>query len=133
MGIKAVSTPILASETAVGFWRGTAILAWQMWYVFTYMGRKPSKSKAYNIGRVAFGIMVGFAANLLFTVAESNSTTLGLIQGAPLVPSLALFIMAVFFCPESPRYHLMKGPNYDPEKAFRILRRLRNTEVCCRS
>lgn len=31
MGIKAVSTPILASETAVGFWRGTAILAWQMW------------------------------------------------------------------------------------------------------
>lgn len=31
MGIKAVSTPILASETAVGFWRGTAILAWQLW------------------------------------------------------------------------------------------------------
>lgn len=33
MGIKAVSTPILASETAVGFWRGSAILAWQLWYV----------------------------------------------------------------------------------------------------
>ena len=33
MGIKAVSTPILASETAIGFWRGTAILAWQLWYV----------------------------------------------------------------------------------------------------
>lgn len=33
MGIKAVSTPILASETAVGFWRGTAILAWQLWWV----------------------------------------------------------------------------------------------------
>lgn len=33
MGIKAVSTPILAGETAVGFWRGSAILAWQLWYV----------------------------------------------------------------------------------------------------
>lgn len=33
MGVKAVSTPILASETAVGFWRGTTILAWQLWSV----------------------------------------------------------------------------------------------------
>lgn len=33
MGIKAVSTPILASETAVGFWRGSAILSWQLWLV----------------------------------------------------------------------------------------------------
>jgi MFS family permease len=32
MGIKAVSTPILAGETAVGFWRGSAILLWQLWY-----------------------------------------------------------------------------------------------------
>lgn len=31
MGIKAVSTPILASESAVGFWRGSTILAWQLW------------------------------------------------------------------------------------------------------
>lgn len=36
MGIKAVSTPILASETAVGFWRGSAILAWQLWYVYNF-------------------------------------------------------------------------------------------------
>lgn len=31
MGIKAVNTPILASETAIGYWRGTSILAWQLW------------------------------------------------------------------------------------------------------
>lgn len=31
MGIKAVSAPILASETAVGYWRGSTILAWQLW------------------------------------------------------------------------------------------------------
>ncbi|KAG9250536.1 sugar transporter [Emericellopsis atlantica] len=109
MGVKAVSTPILASETAVGFWRGSAILAWQLW--------------------VAFGIMLGFAFNLLFTTAATDRITLGLIQGAPLVPALALFFMAVFVCPESPRYHLQKGPNYSPEKAYMILRQLRNTEL----
>lgn len=31
MGLKASSTPILASETAVSFWRGTAALSWQLW------------------------------------------------------------------------------------------------------
>ncbi|KAK5995691.1 Putative polyol transporter 2-like protein [Cladobotryum mycophilum] len=109
MGIKAVSTPILASETAVGFWRGSAILAWQLW--------------------VAFGIMMGFAFNLIFTKAKTKSLTLRLIQGAPLVPSLALLVMTALLCPESPRYHLMKGPNYSVEKAYTIMRKLRNTEL----
>ncbi|KAG6040342.1 hypothetical protein E4U41_000848 [Claviceps citrina] len=81
------------------------------------------------VHRVAFGIMVGFAFNLLFTKASSDTTTFRLIQGAPLVPSLALLVMALFVCPESPRYHLMKGPNYSVEKAFRELRGLRNTEL----
>jgi hypothetical protein len=31
MGIKAVSAPVLASETAVRFWRGSIVLAWQLW------------------------------------------------------------------------------------------------------
>ncbi|KAK7397661.1 hypothetical protein QQX98_012972 [Neonectria punicea] len=109
MGIKAVSTPILASETVVGFWRGSAILAWQLW--------------------VAFGIMMGFAFNLIFTTAKSDRLTLGLIQGAPMVPALALLVTSVVFCPESPRYHLLKGPNCSPEKAYQMLRRVRNTEI----
>lgn len=73
--------------------------------------------------------MLGFAFNLLFTTASDKVTTLRLIQGAPLVPALLLFTMTVFFCPESPRYHLQKGPNYNPEKAYKILLQLRNTEV----
>ncbi|KAJ4862128.1 sugar transporter domain-containing protein [Trichoderma breve] len=109
MGIKAVSTPILAGETAVGFWRGSAILAWQLW--------------------VAFGIMLGFAFNLIFTRAQSNETTLALINASPTVPSLVLFIIAMFFCPESPRFHLIKGPNYDVQKAYTCMRRIRNTEL----
>ncbi|ODA76026.1 hypothetical protein RJ55_08308 [Drechmeria coniospora] len=109
MGIKAVSTPILASETAVGFWRGSAILAWQLW--------------------VAFGIMMGFAFNIIFTNAPTERLTFALIQGAPLVPALALLIIVLWYCPESPRYHLMKGPNYSVEKAYRILQQVRTTKL----
>ncbi|KAK8046556.1 hypothetical protein PG996_014620 [Apiospora saccharicola] len=92
MGIKAVSTPILASETAVGFWRGSSILAWQLW--------------------VSFGIFMGFVFNLIFNAAigtgEGNDSgrhedlILSLILGSPCVP--ALFLLAgLWFCPESPR------------------------------
>ncbi|RDA91289.1 hypothetical protein CP533_6322 [Ophiocordyceps camponoti-saundersi (nom. inval.)] len=109
MGIKAVSTPILASETAVGFWRGSAILAWQLW--------------------VAFGIMAGFAFNIIFSNAGDKRIILALIQGAPLVPSLALLVLTLGFCPESPRYHLMKGPNYSVQKAYEALKQVRNTEL----
>ncbi|KAJ3495355.1 hypothetical protein NLG97_g3450 [Lecanicillium saksenae] len=109
MGIKAVSATILASECAVGFWRGSTILAWQLW--------------------VAFGIMTGFAFNLIFMNAKERSFTFRLIQGAPLVPALVLFATATFLCPESPRYHLTKGPGYSIEKAYEVLKRLRNTEA----
>jgi hypothetical protein len=82
-----------------------------------------------DFDRVAFGIMLGFAFNLLFTTSSDENLTIRFIQGAPLVPSLMLFVMALWFCPESPRYHLQKGPNYNPEKAYKVLRQLRNTEV----
>jgi MFS family permease len=128
MGIKAVSTPILAGETAVGFWRGSAILLWQLWYAMNL--NLPFDLFTDKTPRVAFGIMIGFAFNLLFTKAQTDRTTLALINGAPMVPSLALLIIALFFCPESPRYHLTKGPNYDVKKAFISMTKLRNTEVC---
>lgn len=109
MGIKAVSTPILASETAVGFWRGTSILAWQLW--------------------VACGIAVGFACNLIFYTAD-DQTAFALIMGAPLVPSLVLLILVIWFCDESPRYLLRESsPNYNPQKAYENLRKLGRTEL----
>lgn len=73
--------------------------------------------------------MLGFAFNLMFTVSGNSRTTFHLIQGAPAVPSLALLVIVFWFCPESPRYHLMKGPNYSVEQALKILRKVRNTEV----
>jgi hypothetical protein len=128
MGIKAVSTPILASETAVGFWRGSSVLAWQLWYVNCRWKAHYSEDTA-DRDRVAFGIMLGFAFNLVFTEARDPAQTYKFINGAPLVPSLLLLAVVVLLCPESPRYHLMKGPNFSPEKAFRILRTLRNTDL----
>ncbi|OTB01901.1 hypothetical protein M426DRAFT_14056 [Hypoxylon sp. CI-4A] len=107
MGVKAVSTPILASETAVGFWRGSSILAWQLW--------------------VAFGIMVGFAFNLIFYTAHDDRLSLQLILGAPLVPSIMLMV-SLCFCPESPRYYMRRRLS-DPEKALNVLKRLRSTEL----
>jgi hypothetical protein len=79
--------------------------------------------------RVAFGIMIGFAFNLIFATASSADTTIGLILGAPFVPALMLLV-GLWFCPESPRYYMRpRSPNYNPAKAFEILLRLRNTEV----
>ncbi|TLD19082.1 hypothetical protein PspLS_10007 [Pyricularia sp. CBS 133598] len=111
MGIKAVSTPILASETSVGFWRGTSILAWQLW--------------------VAFGIMMGFIFNIVFHAAcgDNQELALSLILGGPVVPSL-MMLAGLWYCPESPRYYMRpRSPNYSPAKAFTILKKLRNTEL----
>ncbi|KAI0909497.1 sugar transporter-domain-containing protein [Ustulina deusta] len=108
MGIKAVSTPILASETAVGYWRGTSILAWQLW--------------------VAFGIAIGFAFNLIFYTARDSRTIKQLILGAPLVPSIFL-LASLCFCAESPRYYMRRqSAHFDPEKAYAIMVRLRGGE-----
>ncbi|KAL2694692.1 hypothetical protein Neosp_001278 [[Neocosmospora] mangrovei] len=137
MGIKAVSAPILASETAVGYWRGSTILA------------------------VACGIMIGFVVNLViasatnvldtvpshiyqivrengpdvimdpfsFSSYKSRYLAFQLILGAPLVPSILLLI-ALCFCYESPRFYMRPGtPNYNLERAFEILRKVRKNEL----
>ncbi|KAI0513091.1 sugar transporter-domain-containing protein [Xylaria bambusicola] len=116
MGIKAVSTPILASETAIRFWRGSFVLAWQLW--------------------VSFGIMIGFVLNLIFAAivhsiyGDSNQElTVSLILGAPLIFSIAM-LGAVWRCPESPRYYLRGGRSkYDPGTAYEKLKQLRNCEL----
>ncbi|KXJ89738.1 and other transporter-domain-containing protein [Microdochium bolleyi] len=108
MGIKAVSTPILASETVIGYWRGTFILAWQLW--------------------VAFGIFIGFVFNLIFRTADAPLAPM-LILGAPFVPSL-LLLASLWFCPESPRWYLRQNSRrFNPSKALQILYKLRATRL----
>ena len=53
---------------------------------------------------------------------------LRLILGSPMVPAIMLAI-SLYFTPESPRFYLRPHRNYDPEMAYRELKRLRNTEV----
>ncbi|KAL4729680.1 hypothetical protein ACLX1H_004102 [Fusarium chlamydosporum] len=124
MGIKAVSAPVLASETAVGYWRGSTILAWQLW--------------------VACGIMIGFVVNFIIAAATGTldgepNTKLSLHGGryhalqsiaiAPAVPSLFLFI-AVCYCYESPRFYMRRGtPNYNLGRAFDVLLQVRKTRL----
>ncbi|RBR06878.1 uncharacterized protein FIESC28_10913 [Fusarium coffeatum] len=124
MGIKAVSAPILASETAVGYWRGSTILAWQLW--------------------VACGIMIGFVVNFIIaagtTTLEGDPNTqlnihdgryhaLQWIAAAPAVPSL-LLLVAVCYCYESPRFYMRPGtPNYNLSRAFDILLQVRKTRL----
>ncbi|KAJ2897444.1 hypothetical protein MKZ38_004675 [Zalerion maritima] len=102
MGLKAVTTPVLASESAIGYWRGSSILAWQLW--------------------VAFGIMLSFAVNLLFSLAPDPVMAARLILASPMVPALILAV-TIPFCPESPRYYLRRGRE-DYLKAYESLKRL---------
>ncbi|CAH0025397.1 unnamed protein product [Clonostachys rhizophaga] len=124
MGIKAVSAPILAAETATGYWRGSILITWQLW--------------------VACGIMIGFVANLVIGKAtnvlflkqndietsDSNHwLALQLILGAPLVASVALLI-SVYFCYESSRFYMREeSPNFDPNQALKILLRIRKSKL----
>ncbi|KAL3600120.1 hypothetical protein FPOAC2_04351 [Fusarium poae] len=114
MGIKAVSAPVLASETAVRFWRGSIVLAWQLW--------------------VACGILVGSIINIAIANAtgylhegeDRSRLALRLILGAPAVPALFL-IFAVAMCYESPRYYMRSDtPGYNIDRAFSILLKIRS-------
>ncbi|KAF4334827.1 sugar transporter [Fusarium beomiforme] len=109
MGLKATSTPILAAETAVGSWRGSSVLLWQLW--------------------VSFGIMTSFVVNICLNQIEDKKLKLRLILASPAVFALML-MYTVAKCPESFRYYLMPGSRkYSPEKAYASLLRLRNTKI----
>ncbi|EWG53218.1 hypothetical protein FVEG_11693 [Fusarium verticillioides 7600] len=130
MGIKAVSAPVLASETAVRFWRGSIVLAWQLWYViFRFL------MILSNTSRVACGILMGSVINMAIADAtgylgqdgENRSRlALRLILGAPAAPALFLLI-AVAMCYESPRYYMRSDtPGYSIDRAFQILLKIRS-------
>ncbi|OBT66691.1 hypothetical protein VE03_03958 [Pseudogymnoascus sp. 23342-1-I1] len=108
MGLKASSTPILAAETAVSLWRGSSALCWQLW--------------------VAFGIALGFVANLIVNTAQEERLSMKLQLGAPIVPALVLMV-SLWWCPESPRWHMMKGDIKNYRKAYDIFVALRNTPI----
>lgn len=75
---------------------------------------------------------MGFIFNIIFHAAcgDNQELALSLILGGPVVPSI-MMLVGLWYCPESPRYYMRpRSPNYSPAKAFTILKKLRNTEVC---
>ncbi|KAF9875214.1 hypothetical protein CkaCkLH20_07480 [Colletotrichum karsti] len=99
MGLKEVTVPVFSAENAPANIRGALVMSWQLF--------------------VAFGIMLGFSANL--AVAGTGDLAWRLQLGSAMIPAVPL-VLGIFFTPESPRWLLKKG-RY--AKAHRSLLRLR--------
>ncbi|KAL8704121.1 MAG: hypothetical protein Q9201_002705 [Fulgogasparrea decipioides] len=103
MGAKASTIPVLAAENSPAAIRGSLVMGWQLW--------------------VAFGIFLGFTANLILYQVGDIAWRLQL--GSAFIPAVPL-LMGIYFCPESPRWYIKKHRYHD---AFRSLQRLRNTPL----
>lgn len=109
IGPKSATTPIFAAECAPPKLRGALVMQWQMW--------------------TAFGIMVGYAADLAFFFVPDAGVQLGLnwrlMMGSAMIPAVvvcALIPMSV----ESPRWYLSKNRHAD---AFAAMCKLRFEKV----
>jgi sugar porter (SP) family MFS transporter len=109
IGPKSATTPIFAAECAPPKLRGALVMQWQMW--------------------TAFGIMVGYIADLAFYFVPDHGIELGLnwrlMMGSAGIPAIIVCAM-VYRCPESPRWYLDRG---EPRRAYESMRHLRKERV----
>lgn len=109
IGPKSATVPIYAAETTPPAIRGALVMQWQMW--------------------TAFGIMLGYVADLAFYQVKDTPHVTGLnwrlMMASAMFPAL-IVICFVFLCPESPRWYMSKGRH---AKAYRAMIRLRYTKV----
>ncbi|GJJ05947.1 hypothetical protein Clacol_000134 [Clathrus columnatus] len=109
IGPKSSTVPVYAAECAPAAIRGALVMMWQTW--------------------TAFGIMLGYAADLAFFKVPDPHNIKGLnwrlMLGSAGIPAIFVCVQ-VFFCPESPRWLMSKGRYPD---AFRSLRRLRGHDL----
>lgn len=103
MGLKEVTVPVYSAENAPTVIRGALVMSWQLF--------------------VAFGIMLGFSANLI--VVNTGDIAWRLQLGSAFIPAVPL-IIGIYFAPESPRWLIKKG-RY--QQAYKSLLRLRNTPL----
>ncbi|KAJ5641764.1 hypothetical protein N7490_005764 [Penicillium lividum] len=87
IGPKSATVPIYAAETAPPSIRGALVMQWQMW--------------------TAFGIMLGYVADLAFYQIPDGNSIYGLnwrfMMGSAMIPAIIVLTFA-FSCPESPRW-----------------------------
>ncbi|KAK3683653.1 hypothetical protein B0T22DRAFT_519828 [Podospora appendiculata] len=86
IGPKSATTPIFAAECSPPKLRGALVMQWQVW--------------------TAFGIMVGYIADLAFYFVPDHGIELGLnwrlMMGSAMIPAVIVCCLA-FLCPESPQ------------------------------
>ncbi|KAJ3950614.1 uncharacterized protein N0V96_001764 [Colletotrichum fioriniae] len=105
IGPKSATTPIFAAECAPPRLRGALVMQWQLW--------------------TAFGIMMGYVADLAFYYVPDKGGIVGLnwrlMMGSAMLP--AVFVCACcYMCPESPRWYLTKNRHFDAYKSMCQLR-----------
>ncbi len=109
IGPKSATVPIYAAETTPPAIRGALVMQWQMW--------------------TAFGIMLGYASDLIFFKVTDPPHITGLnwrlMMASAMFPAL-IVIAFVFMCPESPRWYMSKGRH---DKAYHAMVRLRYNKV----
>ncbi|KAJ5223575.1 Major facilitator superfamily domain general substrate transporter [Penicillium chermesinum] len=103
MGLKEVTVPVYSAENAPTNIRGGLVMSWQVW--------------------TAFGIFLGTCANL--AVANTGRISWRLQLGSAFIPAVPL-VLGIWFCPESPRWLIIKGRHRD---AYNSLLRLRNSNL----
>ena len=103
LGLNASTVSVFAAESVPAYIRGGLAVSWQMW--------------------TAFGIFLGFLANVSFYNFGANTWRLQL--AAPFVPVVPL-LLTIYACPESAAWYI-KQNRYD--KALTSLVRLRSTEL----
>ena len=109
IGPKSATVPIYAAETTPPAIRGALVMQWQMW--------------------TAFGIMVGYAADLAFYRVTDRPHIVGLnwrlMMGSAMLPAVIVCCF-VFLCPESPRWYMGRARH---RKAYESMVRLRYSKV----
>ncbi|KAM7208462.1 Sugar transporter domain containing protein [Naviculisporaceae sp. PSN 640] len=105
IGPKSATTPIFAAECSPPKLRGALVMQWQMW--------------------TAFGIMMGYVADLAFYFVPDHGIELGLnwrlMMGSAMIPAVVVCCLA-YVCPESPRWYLTKERHSDAYAALCQLR-----------
>ncbi|OAA67205.1 Sugar/inositol transporter [Niveomyces insectorum RCEF 264] len=105
IGPKSATMPVFAVECAPPKLRGALSMQWQMW--------------------VAFGIMMGYVADLAFYFVPDHGVGLGLnwrlMMGSAMIPAV-IVILLIHTCVESPRWYLSKERHRDAYASFCELR-----------
>ena len=102
IGPKSSTVPVYSAECAPPAIRGAVVMQWQV--------------------STAFGIMLGYAADLIFyRVGSSSGLNWRLMMASAMMPALVVCCF-VFFCPESPRWYMSQKQYYRAYQSLCTLR-----------